>query len=624
MLLYHNSRLARCRSPYGAVPVCTTVTITADADLPEEAAVYLRLWDSAETLIPMESRDGRFTASVRMPESAGLVWYHFIVDTPDGRLYYGKDSSISGGAGMLTETPPDSWQITVYVPTELPRWYGEAVAYQIFPDRFHRGSDWAQRQADAAFPEGHVGPKRMVLQDWNDTPFYCKDAAGRVIRWPFFGGTLEGIREKLSYLKSLGVGVVYLNPIFKAQSNHKYDTADYMTVDPAFGDEEAFSRLCAEAKSMGIRILLDGVFSHTGDDSIYFNRYGNYPELGAYARQGSPYDGWYRFTGDHPAGYECWWDVDSLPNVEENDPTYREFICGEKGVIRKWLGLGASGWRLDVADELPDDFIKAIRAAGKAEKADALLMGEVWEDATNKISYDQLREYFLGEELDCTMHYPFRTAALDFLLERTDSAGFAEAMEVIRENYPPTALHGALNLVGTHDTPRVLTVLGEAPEGLTELQKEDYRLPAEALPLAKKRLRLLQVLQFTFPGVPCIYYGDEAGMEGYADPYNRGPYPWGREDKDSIEWVRMLSALRREHPVLIHGDLQLLAPEPDVFGLGRSTDGDFALIFVSRSDAYRTVSLPKGFRGKDLLSGNVYESELVLPPFGAALLLEEQ
>lgn len=625
MYLYHDSRQEKYRTPFGANPIGTNVTIGIDVLGLSCGQVYLRLWQNAETLIPMEeSAPGFYTASITLPQEPGLVWYYFRVDTPGGTLFYGKPAGSKTGTGALTDHP-ESWQITVYQPRALPKWYQEAVVYQIFPDRFARGEDWQECQHRAALPEGWKGTKRMVMQDWDDTPFYCKDPQGRVTRWPFFGGNLRGIQEQLPYLKSQGIRAIYLNPIFRAASNHKYDTADYMTIDPAFGTEEDFTRLCAEARKMGIRIILDGVFSHTGDDSIYFNRYGNFPEPGAYGEAPSQYDRWYRFSGEHPAGYACWWGVDSLPEVEERDPGYQGFICGENGVIRKWLKLGASGWRLDVADELPDDFIREIRRAEKAQCPDALLLGEVWEDASNKESYGALREYLLGAELDCTMHYPFQVNAIDFIMGRITAEGLRDALDTIRENYPPAAQMGALNLLSTHDTPRILTILGEAPEGLDASRQECYRLPEGQRQLAVYRKRLLDVLMFTVAGVPCVYYGDEAGMEGYADPFNRGTFPWGREDASLQFSTRMLANFRREYPVLIHGEVRYLAPAEDVFGLERRQGDTSALVYVNRSFEARRVRLPEGAGVRlDILSGNVIsEGELTLAPLSGAILYRE-
>ncbi len=624
MYLYHNSRELACRSPYGSVPVETSLKLSLSAqNLPEHSHIYLRLWQDTETLLPMVL-DGanRYTAELTSPQNPGLLWYYFVIKTPNMTLYYGKTAASIGGVGTMTDTPPESWQITVYRPQILPEWYQNSVVYQIFPDRFHRGQDWQTRQQAAAHPTDWKGTHRLVVQDWNDTAFYCKDIHNRVTRWPFFGGTLDGIREKLSYLKSLGIGVLYLNPIFTASSNHKYDTADYMTIDPGFGDEESFIRLCREANAMGIHILLDGVFSHTGDDSIYFNRWGNYPSPGAYGLMKSPYDSWYRFGNRYPCGYDCWWGVDSLPEVDENDISFQQFICGDNGVVRKWLRLGASGWRLDVADELPDSFIASIRRASLAEKADSLLLGEVWEDASNKISYNVLRTYLLGEELNCTMHYPFRIGMLEFLLGKQTAQSLAELLETFHENYPPSALYGALNLIGTHDTPRVLTILGEAPENLSESQQEHYRLPDDKRILALRRLRLLQVLQFTSPGVPCVYYGDEAGMEGFSDPFNRNPFPWGKEDGDLTYWVRMLSHLRQEYPILVHGNVQYQCFSSEVLTIIRSTSDCKVRIYGNAGNNSHHIPLPPG-QWLDLLTGHIYTDTALLSPISALVLYRE-
>ena len=625
MYLFHDSRQEKYRSPFGAQPVGREVTLGIDVFGLTEGTVYLRLWQDEEILIPMEeTQPGFYSTRISLPEEPGLLWYYFRIDTPESTVFYGRPANHKTGSGTLMDMP-ESWQITVYTPTELPEWYKKSVVYQIFPDRFARGEGWQQCQENAALPENWKGSSRLLVQNWNDTPFYCKDSKGRVTRWPFFGGNLKGIQEKLPYLKSLGIGTIYLNPIFKSTSNHKYDTADYLSIDPAFGTEEDFSRLCTEARKQGIRVILDGVFSHTGADSIYFNRYGNFPEPGAYSREGSPYDSWYRFGEEFPCGYECWWGVDSLPDVEETDPGYQHFICGENGVIRKWLKNGASGWRLDVADELPDSFIKKIRSAGKAQRPDALLMGEVWEDASNKVSYSQLREYLLGDELDCTMHYPFRVGALDFLLGKTQAQTFRDDMDTIRENYPPTALYGAMNLISTHDTPRVLTVLGQAPEDLSPAEQETFRLDAGMRQLAVHRKKLLDVLLFCSPGVPCVYYGDEAGMEGYEDPYNRGPFPWGKEDSDLQFSVRMLSNLRKEYPVLVEGNTAYLSPHADVFGMERFSVDASALIYVNRSFEPRTVDLPLGVGQRlDLLSGtSVTGDSVTIAPLGAVILYRE-
>ncbi len=627
MRFLHDSHRATYRDPFGAQPVGGTVRLaldvwdedTEDGGWITEACV--RLWQDGvgETLLPMQAgqlADGgrRFSADVPLPAEAGLLWYYFLLRVADGGLlFYGSDGAGQGGVGRLLPVEPPSWQLTVYRPQAVPDWFRRSICYQIFPDRFARGADWWQRQQQAALPEGWRGSTRLVQQSWHDTPFYGRGPGGEVIRWPFFGGNLRGIREKLLYLKSLGVSSVYLNPIFCGSSNHKYDTADYCRIDPTFGDEAEFRLLASEAARLGIRLILDGVFSHTGEDSVYFNKFGNFPGLGAYQGEGSPYYHWYKF-GASRDDYASWWGVGALPEVDENVPDYQQFIFGaEDSVVRRWLRAGASGWRLDVADELPDSFIFGLAEAARVEKTDALILGEVWEDASNKQSYGQSRRYLLGGGLDSVMNYPFRQAALDFLLGRIAAAELAARLLALQENYPPSAFAAALNLVGTHDTPRVLTVLGEAAQPANEAEAAAYELPQEKLALAKRRLRLLAALQFAMLGVPGVYYGDEAGVQGFADPLNRGTYPWGREDAELLGWYRRMAMLRQEYPLLVDGAFRPVALSGDVYACRRFWQDDTAdhadeeiWLLVNRSGQSEAVSLPlpEGCRyARELISG---------------------
>ena len=614
MQVFHNSHDLNYRAPFGAVAVGTKVELWLDVTAPAPGInCFVHVWEGGQAaLLPMTcekwGETARFKAVFTAPERGCLLWYSFVIQSLDGkRIYYGNNMESLGGVGLMYESSPKSYQITVYKPNTTPDWYKNGIAYQIFPDRFSRGKDWLERQQAAQKPDSWKGPRQVLQRDWNDTPFYCRNERGEITRWATFGGTLEGIREKLGYLKSLGVTVLYLNPIFEATSNHKYDTADYMRVDPALGDEETFKALAAEAKEQGIRIILDGVFSHTGADSRYFNRLGNYDTLGACQGEESPYYKWYRFH-NFPESYECWWGVTDLPNVEELEPSYQEFIHGgEDSVIRHWLKLGASGWRLDVADELPDEFIRGIRKAMMETEPDSVLLGEVWEDASNKESYGRLREYFLGEELQSTMNYPFRTAATDFMLGRLDAYGLCARLMSLKENYPAENFYGALNVIGSHDRERILTTLGEAPaaDSMSEQQRELFRLPGDRCELARRRLKMLSLIQFTMPGVPCIYYGDEAGAQGYADPFNRGTYPWGREDEELMAHYRMVTSLRRKYPVLSSGEYLPAACGANVYSCLR-TDGDTVIrVLINRSiDQVERVELPvKGIHVRELLSG---------------------
>ncbi len=581
--VFHNSYDIKYRRPFGAAVTGSTVKLSLTA--PYGSKCLVRLWENGkgETVVPMQynGEDNVCSAVVPMPDYAVLVWYYFIIDLPDkGRVYYGADGTNLGGVGKIYEHEPPSWQVTVYRPDHIPDWYKNAVVYQIFPDRFFRGHDWRECQQNAALPPAHRGPGRYVRENWDETPFYSKNPDGSISSWDFYGGNLTGITEKLLYLKSLGVTALYLNPIFKSPSNHKYDTSDYMHVDETFGGDKALDALINEAKKLGIGIILDGVFSHTGADSVYFNKYGNFDSVGAYQGEASPYYRWYNFE-EFPDKYDCWWGVTDLPNVNEDDKWYSRFIYSDEGsVIRRYISRGIKGFRLDVADELPDDFIKGVRRAMTETDPDSLLLGEVWEDASNKFSHGEQREYLYGGELQSVMNYPFRDAAVDFIING-DAESFCRRLMSLYENYPPEHFYANLNLIGTHDTRRIITVLGEAPELDSAEDKRDFRLPDDIYELAKKRLILLSLIQFTIPGVPCIYYGDEAGMQGYEDPFNRAGFPWGREDMQLVEHFRFISHLWHEYGTLIDGDFTPLAFGRNVFGCLRRKDGDTILTLVN-------------------------------------------
>ena len=358
---------------------------------------------------------------------------------------------------------------------------------------------------------------------------------------------------------------LYLNPIFRAESNHKYDTGDYMQIDPSFGTEADFRALCAEAKKVGVRIVLDGVFSHTGADSRYFDRYGSYGGHGAYCDPESPYRSWYSFE-KWPDEYDSWWGFKTLPNVREEDPSYRKFIIsGRDSVLAHWLRAGAGGWRLDVADELPMDFIRELRRREREIDPEAALIGEVWEDPSNKVAYGETRCYCAGDTLDATMNYPLRDAVLLFMLGRINAMEFVRRVLSMRENQPRAFFYSQMNLLGSHDKPRALTVLADV--GNMEPERK-YRYPIElsAEDYARGRRRLIAAWELVcaLPGMPCLYYGDEAGLYGMSDPYCRGTYPWGREDEALVEAFRD-AALRRMGSVALRtGEMRLTAAGEDV------------------------------------------------------------
>lgn len=630
----HVTSRSEYRSPFGAVQLGGTVVLGIDVWGEDAVSATLRVWtdERGEELLPMEgaSEDDHVHYSVSYtPAQTGVVWYSFDLAASDGATWrYGAREGWTTGEGDFAYGNPPSFQLTVYVPRQTqPDWYKNGIVYQVFPDRFARGADWRER-AEKALAAHREGPARVLVEDWDTPPAYKKSEDGDILEWDFYGGTLRGVREKLDYLADLGVTVIYLNPIFEAASNHRYDTADYLRIDPMLGDEEEFCALAREAAERGISIMLDGVFNHCGQDSRYFNRYGNYPEPGAWQGDESPYRDWFFFNED--GTYDGWWGNPDLPDVNEKSPEYRELICGQDGVVRKWLRAGARGWRLDVADELSDSFIEDIKAAMVAERPDGALVGEVWEDASNKMAYGKLRQYFEGTELDGTMNYPLRTALLAFVRNQIGAPEMAARLEQLRENYPRDAFFSCLNLLGSHDRERLFTMLGDAPDPdtLSEEECAAFRLDEGHASLAMSRLWLTVLLQMTLPGVPCVYYGDERGMEGFRDPYNRAAFPWDGGRMDCATVFRNAIAVRKALPVLTTGDFEPFADGEDVFGFWRrGEDGECVCVLANASlhDAH-TVRVPMaGEAVSDVVSGTVPAvvggcAEAFLWPLGTAVL----
>ena len=603
-----DSRSESCKKPYGAVPCGTAVSYTV-RPLRREGwsrcvLVTQREFSgqTAELELPCTGQDGdrnRFSGIFSAPAEPELVWYWFRLFREDGSSILLDRSGYHGGENV------QSWQLTVYEESSTPAWFGCGVVYQIFPDRFCR--------LELPDPAGMVG-SRTIHENWSNLPDWRPDAQGEVRNCDFFGGSLQGILSKLDDLADFGVTVLYLNPVFESASNHRYNTADYRAIDPMLGTEDDFHHLCQEAKRRGIRVILDGVFNHTGSQSRYFNADGFYSDTGAAQSPDSPYYHWYSFH-PWPADYDAWWGIRTLPAVREDAPDYRDFIIrGQDSVVRHWLRAGASGWRLDVADELPDDFIGEIRTAMEETAPDSFLLGEVWEDATTKIAYSMRRRYLLGQELHGVMNYPFRTALIAYLLGG-DADEFRETLESLRENYPPHAFYSLMNFLSTHDTPRILTVLGADRVPDSKEERAVFRLSPAERQLGLKRLRLAALVLFTFPGAPTVYYGDEAGMEGWEDPFNRAGYPWGQEDSELKSFFSKLAHLRREQPALQTGQLHWRWTAGSLLVFARELDGQLLTTVVNAADSPQTLTLPWfGDTAHDLLSSEALSpADNVLP-----------
>ena len=577
MRILFDSKKAEYKTPFGCVTpgqVCT-LRIRIPQSVQTSAVTICITRENGESFldIPMgfEKDDMPYDiwqGAFSLPET-GLFFYYFRITGHTGtfRLFkYGNDTNMEDGG---------HWQLScVPVDFTTPDWAKGAVIYQVFPDRFAKSGN-----CDLA---GKLTPY-TIHENWNEEVTWQPNEKGEVLNDDFYGGNFRGIAEKLDYIASLGVTILYLNPISKSFSSHRYDTGDYKTPDPMLGTEKDFTALCDAAHARGIRVVLDGVYSHTGADSLYFDKYGHFGGNGAYTCPESPYYSWFQFR-HYPDSYACWWNFDTLPTVNKADPSFIEYIITDKNsVLAHWLKLGADGFRLDVVDELPDAFVSLLKRHLRSLKPDALLIGEVWEDASNKIAYNVRRRYFSDGQLDSVMNYPYRTAILKFLRGEDDGVDFREAIMTILENYPQQVTLCNMNLLGTHDTPRILTALVDDFDGSRE-ELAQRHLSQEQLALAKKRLMLASVLQYTLPGSPSLYYGDEVGMEGSKDPFNRRTYPWGNEDPQLLEHFRMLGQLRKKHAALRLGDTEFFLAGSGEIGFTRSYQGKTIKIYVNQRD----------------------------------------
>ena len=512
-----------------------------------------------------------YSCSIAMSEiGIGLYYYKYEVIS-DKTVFYGEGSSddalkqIEGNRGLI--------QLLIYNENEnKPDWIYGGVMYHIFVDRFKSSKKCSPKDTAIMNPDWYEG-----------IPQYADVPGGYVENNMFFGGDLYGVIEKLDYIKSLGVNCIYLSPIFEAYSNHKYDTADYMTVDSMFGGEKALDELIIELKKRNMHIILDGVFNHTGSDSIYFNQKGTYDSLGAYQSKSSEYYEWYNFES-FPNKYECWWDVKILPRVKSDTPSYQNYILGDGGVIEKWMKKGIDGFRLDVADELSDEFLKKLNNKVKSINPNGIIYGEVWEDASNKIAYDKRKRYFLGNELDSVMNYPLREAIVDYI-SKGNNEFFENTCKMLYTHYPKANADALMNILGTHDTERILTVLGdESFDHLPNKELSLRKLSRDKRKNAIKKLKMAYTILATVPGVPCIYYGDEAGMEGHRDPFNRLPYPWEKEEKELIDFYTNIGKIRTKEAIYKCGGFKIIKCTSDLLIFARYLEDEFLLTVINRSE----------------------------------------
>ncbi|WP_181347840.1 glycoside hydrolase family 13 protein [Thalassobacillus sp. CUG 92003] len=562
--IYHNSFELSYREPFGAAPKGSNVSLSIDVNSHFQVShvilhyIHDRTDEAATKEMDLYSEQHQlysYETTVTMPTEPQLIWYFFEIVLADKTLYYGRENIEESGEGRMYDHVPPSWQITVYDPGyETPKWWKHATMYHIFPDRFHRLNA----------PQLDQAPKSSLMHShWENDPIYIRNENGDVVRWDFFGGTLQGIIHKLDYIRSLGVDVIYLNPIFEAESNHRYDTGDYHQIDPLLGSKADFEELISEAVKRNIEIMLDGVFNHTGSNSIYFNERGEYDSVGAYQSTQSPYYPWYTFY-NHPDEYESWWGVGTLPTVKKENESFQKFLIhDDDSVIKTWQRSGLNHWRLDVADELTDDLIKQIYRQLKSVDESSVLLGEVWEDASNKIGHGKRREYLFGGVLDSIMNYPFRKLLLGFMTGEVDAYFVQRRLLTLSEHYPKHYFYAVMNMLSTHDVARVKTLLTQALP--TDFTEEDQ------MAAVSDQVKSLSLWLYAFPGVPSLYYGDEAGVTGGSDPDNRKPFPWGREEQELVAWYQQIGQWRKDHVALRTGSWLPHALHKDVFGFERWT-----------------------------------------------------
>ena len=605
------------KTPFGAIErgsECKFTIKFPDDTMVEEPVLVMFRPGFKERFIKLEnigSSDG-FTgySCVYSPNDTGLHHYYFSLLINHNRHYIKKN-----GASEGVIDNGDLFQLTVYEQgMTTPDWLKGGIMYQIFPDRF----------AKSGMPHNDIPYDRKIHTDWDDMPDWKPDSRGNITNNDYFGGDLKGIEQKLDYIASLGVNVIYLNPIFESHENHRYCTADYSKIDPLLGSEEDFVSLCKAAKAKGIHIILDGVFSHTGADSIYFNKTGRYGEhTGAFRDPESPYREWYSFM-EYPNVYESWWGITTLPNVIENNPAYTNYICGEGGILQKWIDLGASGWRLDVADELPDEFIDNLNKSVKSKGSDKVIYGEVWEDATNKESYGVRRRYLIGGQLDSVMNYPFKEAILNYI-KGGDPKILVDGVMTIVEHYPKPSTDILMNFLSTHDTERAITRLAGEDVGWNGREwQSQHELTNEQYSYGISLMKCAMVLQFFMPGIPSIYYADEAGKEGYKDPFNRGTYPWGNENDDLISFTRELGRIRRSNKVFEKGTIRFTEATPEyvIFEREDKELGIKAVIVMNRSKKKITREIRElaGMRSFCVAHGKEEPGKVSIEPFGYAVV----
>lgn len=581
------------KSPFGGVATSENVRIEFPIKYniyPKSVTMIIRKYsgDTERICVPFDYTEIKDDYKIYVGEFSinepGIYYYRFEMLCDDGIWFIGRNNK---GQAIRGDFLPE-WQLTVYQEGyKTPDFIKGGIIYHIFIDRFNTS--------------GKVQfNKKGVLKSW-DKDVTIHEPDGTYLANDFFGGNFQGIIDKLDYLEDLGVTLIYLSPIFKSFSNHRYDTGDYMQIDEMLGDEKTFKRLIDEAAKRKIFVMLDGVFNHTGADSIYFNKLGSYNSIGAYQSKDSPYYDWFYFD-KHPDLYASWWGITVVPTINKSNSEYRKLLLGHGGILDKWTKMGVKGWRLDVVDELPEDLVNEIRDKVKSVDQDTLIIGEVWEDASVKVAYGTLRPYLTRPQLDGVMNYPFKEAIIRYIKQGSTDR-FRESIMRICDHYPKQSLDVMMNVLGTHDTVRIINALSDL-YATTKSERQLLMVEGEALKLAKARLKVATSILFTLPGVPSIYYGDEVGLQGFEDPLNRRPFPWGYEDEEILLHYKRLGQIRREHKHALTGSIKFIEHKYLSIYI-RQTKGESIAVVTNISGKKRGFTSP--VKGVNLITRQIID-----------------
>ena len=495
-----------------------------------------------------------------------------------------------------------------------PDWAKGKIMYHIFVDRFNRGSSVPLKPM----------PRKTIYKSWEDDMILGPNEDG-IWNADFYGGDLKGIEEKLDYIKSLGVDIIYLSPVVHSQSNHRYDAADYENVDPYAGCNEDLKSLCDKAHEKGMKVILDAVFNHTGNDSKYFNEYGTFDTLGAYQSMYSTYAPFYRkHYHDGKLYYDYWWGMPNLPVCNGYSNEWKNYILGKGGIIDKWFNLGIDGLRLDVADELTDEFIEGIRTAVKRNKEDGFILGEVWKNPMR-----MNRGYIeSGRGMDSVMNYQLVDALIRYF-KYSDTYKLDYIIKDIQREYPTDTINTLMNFTSTHDISRAINIF--STYDFNEYGEWAWNLLRDNLDWCKnfkltpseynkgKEIYKAYIYALTFmPGILSIFYGDEIGLEGIGNLANRKAYPWNKEniDLDLLNYFKYIGNIRKEESFLQEAELNILDINKDYFMFERYTDKDRALIAINRTNEEKDFYVPSKYRNKRKIYTLNKSKEGYLYPYG--------